>query len=449
MKIFTNKNLIQKAAISILCVVVLINFCMAPKVEASWGGDLMGVMRDFVTAIADVSISIVQFGLTGEWHYAVDKKGSGNPDQTDSYFIEAKKFQYPVIQISPELIFADKIEILNVDFISSPRTDYTIKAGNTEGITKLRTIIASWYVTLRTIAVVGLLSVLIYIGIRIIISSTSQDKAKYKQRLMDWIIAFCLLFFMHYIMAAAVNVIGKVNDVLAEAVHINSGLDLMADYGGVEYRDEANLGVSAGGQTGAIMELITGENTDASKIQAVRDILTGKGYTIESEGSWEYKGSRTEWLITTIATYEYTITCSDGVSATIVKEESTTSDPTGAGMPAVTNSYKYSLIEPADNGSGDTIGTNGAGLYTASDKNKVLYFINYARMYLEVSAEDQYLPMSVGFLIIYIILIVFTGMFAIRYMKRVIYIAFLTMIAPVVALTYPLDKIKDRKSTSI
>ena len=57
--------------------------------------------------------------------------------------------------------------------------------------------------------------------------------------------------------------------------------------------------------------------------------------------------------------------------------------------------------------------------------------------------------MSVGFLIIYIILIVFTGMFAIRYMKRVIYIAFLTMIAPVVALTYPLDKLKDRKSTSI
>lgn len=52
---------------------------------------------------------------------------------------------------------------------------------------------------------------------------------------MDWIIAFCLLFFMHYIMAATVNIVGKVNEVLSNAVHIGSGLDLMAEHGGVEY----------------------------------------------------------------------------------------------------------------------------------------------------------------------------------------------------------------------
>ena len=53
------------------------------------------------------------------------------------------------------------------------------------------------------------------------------------------------------------------------------------------------------------------------------------------------------------------------------------------------------------------------------------------------------------YLIIYIALIVFTVMFAIRYIKRVIYIAFLTLMAPMVALTYPLDKIKDRKSSGL
>ena len=57
---------------------------------------------------------------------------------------------------------------------------------------------------------------------------------------------------------------------------------------------------------------------------------------------------------------------------------------------------------------------------------------------------DAWQPMALGYLFIYIVLIIFTGMFAIRYVKRVIYIAFLTLMAPMVAVTYPLDKIKDR-----
>ena len=131
MKFFTNKNLIQKVIISFVCV-ILLNFCMAPSVKAatpSWGGDLMGVMRDFVTGIADVAVSIVQFGLTGEFHFAVDEKGSGEPDKEDDYFVESKNFHYPIIQISPELIFADKIELLNIDFIGnrSRRLCYKIR----------------------------------------------------------------------------------------------------------------------------------------------------------------------------------------------------------------------------------------------------------------------------------------------------------------------------------
>ena len=88
-------------------------------------------------------------------------------------------------------------------------------------------------------------------------------------------------------------------------------------------------------------------------------------------------------------------------------------------------------------------------MYHLNDGSKVLYFTNYARLYLNVSTKDQYIAVSVGYLILYLILVVFTIMFTVRYMKRVIYVAFLTLIAPMVAMTYPLDKIKDRKSTSL
>ena len=85
-------------------------------------------------------------------------------------------------------------------------TLYEVGAG--EGIQKstaaqLAPTVAGWYKNLRNIAVIGSLSILVYIGIRIVLSSTAKDQSKYKQMLSDWVIALCLIFIMHYIMAGA------------------------------------------------------------------------------------------------------------------------------------------------------------------------------------------------------------------------------------------------------
>lgn len=79
---------------------------------------------------------------------------------------------------------------------------------------ELKDIIASWYVSIRNIVIVGMMSVLVYIGIRILISSTSNDKAKYKQFLIDWIVAICLVFVMHYIMAFSNTIVNKIIKVI-------------------------------------------------------------------------------------------------------------------------------------------------------------------------------------------------------------------------------------------
>lgn len=103
-------------------------------------------------------------------------------------------------------------------------------------------------------------------------------------------------------------------------------------------------------------------------------------------------------------------------------------------------SSKGEMIHVAENATDDYSGKGGT---------KVLYFVNYARLFLNYKGTDENMPMAVAYLIIYIALIVFTAVFTIRYIKRVIYVAFLTLMAPMVALTYPLDKIKDRKSTGL
>lgn len=51
-----------------------------------------------------------------------------------------------------------------------------------------------------------------------------------------------------------------------------------------------------------------------------------------------------------------------------------------------------------------------------------------------------------GYVFCYLVLVLYTLFFAWTYLKRVVYMAFLTMIAPLVAMTYPIDKMTDGKA---
>ncbi|MGN1310762.1 MAG: hypothetical protein ACI4VP_03525, partial [Clostridia bacterium] len=159
---------------------------------------------------------------------------------------------------------------------------------------KLRDTIATWYKVMRNIALVGLLSVLVYVAIRMIISSVAEDKAKYKKMLGDWVAAICILFVLQFIMSLLFTVTQAINDVF------NSS--------------------------------IIGENGEDILLSNIRNQIENYGVT---------------------------------------------------GFAAFANT------------------------------------------------------------VIYLVLIILTVMFTFQYFKRFIYVAFLTMIAPLIALTYPLDKIKD------
>ena len=526
MKIFTNKNLIQKVVIVFLCV-FLLNFCMTPSVQASFGGSLFTPMKEFITAVADIFITLVQWGITGNWIPAVDDR-AGTPvimeniesgsnegwhDGTNvtwnpltwANWLKNSAIDYPVIQISPELIFGNRIRLLDIDFIGNQDEDkFDINSGNKivvgdgDVVTALRKIIASWYVTLRTIAIVGLLSVLLYIGIRIMISSTAADKSKYKQMILDWIVAFCLLLFMHYIMAGTINIVGRIDNLLS--ANIGEGIDLDPQYGNVTYsanishKDNDNqtmaqttlggigdvfLTPNTGYQTvlGVIESLqcvrIDGKETtlmdavmkekvkiDRSNINISDEESKNGIYTINYLGTENSKLSITFSLVASEGQgdkiYVYRINSSISNSNNDSVEFF---DDGEFGLEAYKKWYTDKLTEKGIVYSADEVGgskgtttiekairteTSDGDSVIVSDKamtdgSNILYYINYARLY--IGLEDP--ATSFGFIILYIILIVLTTMFAIRYMKRVIYVAFLTLIAPLVALTYPIDKLKD------
>jgi hypothetical protein len=234
------------------------------------------------------------------------------------------------MRYSPEKIFSGKIPALDINFIDPQdwkAEGYTEDTGETDeegnsittgdkmnerSITQaLHGTIASWYVSLRNLAVVALMLVLVYVGIRIVISSTASDKAKYKQMLIDWLVALCILFCLHYIMTFTTTIVNEITGAITGAQDTNGN----------------NVAVKVEGDSDSTVEF----NTDLMGL------------------------------------------------------------------------IRFKMQAPNVSG-------------------KILY------------------------LILYLAMVIYTFMFTFYYLRRVLTIAFLTLISPLVAMTYPIDKIRDGKA---
>ena len=183
-------------------------------------GIIVEQLIEFITVIVDSAFGLLTKCMTGNEFELVmvgEPQDSGKDvgatitiDNLDDYknLIGQIDVKYPNIHYSPEDIFAGKIDFLNINFFRTVTDESTTWA-------KIRNVIASWYKILRLIAIVALLSILIYIGIKIIVSSSSKDKAKYKERLISWFIAVALLFSLQYIMAFIVNAVEQISQLLS------------------------------------------------------------------------------------------------------------------------------------------------------------------------------------------------------------------------------------------
>ena len=101
------------------------------------------------------------------------------------------------VYITPFHVLFNKIPLVDINFFDIDGADGTIKV--------FREAVAGWYYTMRLLASMVLLVILIYIGIRMAISSIATEKAMYKKMLVDWVTSLVLLFLLHYIILFAFN----------------------------------------------------------------------------------------------------------------------------------------------------------------------------------------------------------------------------------------------------
>lgn len=203
------------------------------------GGTLLRPFVSFVNFIADTVMK-----WTGKFMYPEAYGGSDDdeaimteepqdlgyssvqdfgPEIDTSNFESLTGNYYPNFKYTPEEIFSGKVDLLNIDFISG-KDSY----GNpitSDGWNAIRNVVASWYKVLRLIAIVALLSVLIYTGIKMLISANSKDKAKYKEWILNWFIAVAILFSMHYIMSFTITLINSLSNLMQtnfSGIHIKT-----------------------------------------------------------------------------------------------------------------------------------------------------------------------------------------------------------------------------------
>lgn len=272
----------------------------------------------------------------------------------------------PLYSITPQEIFSNKIPLLDADFFN-PTDSIELDDGTTMESTayQLKDTVANWYLILRDIALVALLSILVYVGIRIIISTTSSDKAKYKQMLIDWLVAVCLLFMMHYIMAFSNILVEKIIDIV----------------------DSTNINVQEKDTDVEEPEMF--EITDAKMVEKAYETLVEK----------------------------------PAENGDVASEEDSPY-------------YAYFLDD-----SGNTAGADSTRLLWPAEN-----FVQQARIKLQLLEDDSPTFVSIGWVLIYVFLVVETLIFVYTYLKRLVYMTFLTIIAPLVAMTYPLDKMNDGKA---
>lgn len=147
-------------------------------------------------------------------------------------------------KITVETILFNQVQILDVDFFNFD-TAGGEKIEETDITYLLRQNVASLYFAIRSIAIIVMLVILIYVGIRMALSTVSGDKAKYKQMLISWIVGFIIIMLVHYFMIFIINANEQVINLMKPADNATVIYDEVRSYA---YEIPASKG-----WTGAIM----------------------------------------------------------------------------------------------------------------------------------------------------------------------------------------------------
>ena len=426
-KRFLSKSLIAKIAL-VLVIILVFEFSVSEPVQAaSLGGQLLnpivnlvvyladGVMQILQSALTSIDNSFEYIGLSGGIHWTkvfaviaviagtllaaaaiILSGGTATPfviavvaagglahvggvmylatypnfgEKLDAVMF-GSSFVYSTIYITPETILKNQIKLFDVNYFQTfeeteESTDKTVSLSNT-----LRNVVSQVYTTIRDVALVAMLIVIIYVAIRMLIALTPKEKSRYKESAINCVIGLVLIILMHFIMSGSVT----------------------------------------------LLEMITNSV-----------IFTDQTYDIDESEILNFLESNPD-------AYNKAIS---GVSLEIVGDE------------------LYDAVEEnIDSYPGMQLGTDeesGENAVYVKASNFTEQARYMAQKVYELDADDNTVETweHIGWAFVYIMLVILTLAFIVMYAKRALYMAALTMFAPIVGVMYPINRANGGRSHAL
>lgn len=331
----------------------------------------------------------------------------------------------------------------------------------------LRPVISNAYTYLRNLAIVLMMVILLYIGIRIMVSSVASDQSKYKQMIIDWVVGLALLFIMHYIMSFILNF----NDVVVEMLRND---DASSYYISFPSLVKVNPEIAENEQVEIPGPFGTPSLTyDNDSYRPDDDWYTWFDDYGERDLQWynyvPWGKAYDEGIDAKIRSSKMFLNLHLDIPGNLSSDNKRWVDVGNDKSVKKQFEFNEGLVqvdthkEWGDNGTvrinaridgHSWDGMTDECIYKANlmeyvrtlstyDSDLVVLYSNNNKGYSPASDGDMY---RIGLGILYLALVIETVMFAIIYFKRLFLLAYLTMIAPIVALMYPLDKVGDGKA---
>lgn len=124
--------------------------------------------------------------------YQETSYNGGYDGELSEYEDEVSEFRWFTIQ---DLVLG-KITLFDVNFFD---TNVGSNVANNPNIL-MKENVRTWYYSVNQIAIIANLLVLIYVGIRMAISTVAEEQARYKTMLFDWVGSLIILFALPYIL---------------------------------------------------------------------------------------------------------------------------------------------------------------------------------------------------------------------------------------------------------
>ena len=138
-----------------------------------------------------------------------------NPTGTEDPLKEAVEYVVDLVDVSTyfsiQRTVFNEVALFNIDVFNMDST-YKVGIGDKEqeihqtpALINLKESTAKWFYICRLLAIMINLCVLIYVGIRMAISTVATEEARYKKMLISWAESIVILFFLQYIMTFAIQ----------------------------------------------------------------------------------------------------------------------------------------------------------------------------------------------------------------------------------------------------